>query len=311
MVIKTTETSTIKPFIHNLFLPPGVSHKGQNGRILVIGGSSLFHASPIWSAEVASHFVDGVHFASTIENNEIFTAIKKIFHNGIVVSQKNIPYYVAEDDAILVGPGMVRNENLTEYKMKERSYSEILKIHDEAEFAAAITFYLIHNFPEKKFVFDAGALQMMNPHWLQSLKIPALITPHQLEFERLFGIKLSSRNLDDKIQIVKQTAKQFNVTILLKAVDDIISDGGDHYIIHGGNQGLTKGGTGDLLAGLCTALYSKNNAMIAGVLASFLLKKTADTLEKTLGYWYNNDNLIQTIPATLASLVSEISASES
>ena len=287
MIISTSDYNLIKPFIEKLFIPRPDSHKGQNGRVLIIGGSSLFHASPIWSAEIASHFVDAVHFASTKENNEIFMSIKKNFHNGIVVAQKNISDYVQEDDVILVGPGMVRSV-------------------DEAAFASAMTENLIQNYPEKKFVFDAGALQMMKPEWLTLLKTPAIITPHQLEFERLFGIKISSKELSEKVEIVKQTAKRYNTTILMKAVDDIISNGTEEYIIQGGNQGLTKGGTGDLLAGLAAALYSKNNSVASAVLASYILKKSADTLEKTYGYWYNNDNLIETIPITLSKLVKQI-----
>ena len=84
------------------------SHKGQNGRVLIIGGSSLFHSSSIWAAEIASYFVDIVHYSSTKENNEIFLSLKKKFRNGIVVEQKDLDEYVKEDDAILVGPGMLR-----------------------------------------------------------------------------------------------------------------------------------------------------------------------------------------------------------
>ena len=108
MLIKTFDIKTIKPLMQKLFIPKSNSHKGQNGKVLIIGGSSLFHSASIWAAEIASHFVDIVHYSSTKENNEIFLSLKKKFHNGIIVSQKELEHYVKEDDAILLGPGMLR-----------------------------------------------------------------------------------------------------------------------------------------------------------------------------------------------------------
>lgn len=307
MELLTSDISTIAPFIKKLRVPEKNSHKGQNGRTLVIGGSSLFHASSIWAAEVASHFVDIVHFASTEENNKILFETKKKFHNGIIIARANVLDYAKEDDSILIGPGMVRNEKVMSDELRITNFSEVLAISDEAVFTQQITKYLLEYYPDKRFVLDAGALQMMKPEWLKHLKVPALITPHQLEFERLFSIAMKDHSLKDKAEIVKKTAREFRCVILLKAVDDIISDGNAIYIVRGGNQGLTKGGTGDILAGLSVGLYSKNDAIDSAVLASYLLKKTADNLLSESGYWYNNDNLIDAIAKTLASLYKIIS----
>jgi NAD(P)H-hydrate epimerase len=108
--LKTSDDSGIKPLSSKLFQFEDDSHKGQNGKLLIIGGSTLFHAASLWAAEVASRFVDMIHFASTAENNEIFLHLKTIFRNGIVIARKSIPDYMLEDDAILIGPGMIRSE---------------------------------------------------------------------------------------------------------------------------------------------------------------------------------------------------------
>lgn len=110
MFIKTSDINLIKPFVKQFVLPKSNSHKGQNGRVLIIGGSSLFHSSSIWAAEIASYFVDIVHYCSTKENNDIFLSLKKKFRNGIVIEQKDIDEYVKEDDVVLVGPGMLRKK---------------------------------------------------------------------------------------------------------------------------------------------------------------------------------------------------------
>jgi len=287
MLIKTSDTRLVKTFLKKLTLPQSDSHKGQNGRVLIIGGSSLFHSASLWAAEVASHFVDMVHYSSTEENQEIFLSLKKKFHNGIIVPKENLFDYVREDQAVLVGPGMLREG-------------------EEAKYTKELIFYFINNFPEKQFVFDAGALQMMDKEWLLKLTTPAIVTPHQKEFETLFGTSILELTLEEKIKLVQTTAKKYKAIILLKAITDIISDGNEVYLIEGGNSGLTKGGTGDILAGLTTALSATNSALNSVVAASILLKKTGEKLFQSKGYWYNIGNIIETIPEVLTKSIIKV-----
>ncbi|MFA6532874.1 MAG: NAD(P)H-hydrate dehydratase [Patescibacteria group bacterium] len=284
MLIKTSDSKLVKIFLSKLTLPQPNSHKGQNGKVLIIGGSSLFHSASLWAAEIASHFADMVHYSSTEENQEIFLSLKKKFHNGIIISKEKINDYVKEDNAILIGSGMVREGS-------------------EAVYAFNLIKSLIENFPEKQFVFDAGALQVMDKNWLLKLKTPAIITPHQKEFEKLFGISVFDKTLIEKEKIVKETAKKFKIIILLKAIVDIVSDGEEVYLIEGGNAGLTKGGTGDILAGLTTALSSSSPALTSTVASSILLKTTAEKLFQSKGYWYNVDNIIEMIPEVLKETI--------
>ncbi len=283
MLIRTSDTKAIQPFLDKLYIPPPNSHKGQNGRVLVIGGSSLFHAASIWAAEIASRFADTVHYLSTIENEEVFLTLKKKFQNGIIVPQKDTDFYIKEDDAVLIGPGMVREG-------------------EEGEYTRDLTRSLIEKFPEKRFVFDAGSLHTMDADWLKKLKTKPIITPHQIEFEKLFDISINNDSFDEKINIVRETAKKFKSVILLKTVIDIISDGEETYVVEGGNAGLTKGGTGDALAGLTVALFAKNSAVESAVLASIILKKTADTLFSEKGYWYNVSDIIDKVANVLVQL---------
>ncbi|NMB84462.1 NAD(P)H-hydrate dehydratase [Candidatus Roizmanbacteria bacterium] len=304
MQIKTENVSSIKPFLKGLELPLDESHKGQNGRLLIIGGSTLFHSASIWAAEIASHFSDMVHYSSTEENNEIIVSLKKKFQNGMVVNQKHLIDYVKEDDTVLIGPGMVRTKIANnKSQIANNKFEEILKIEDEGMFTYHLTKYFIESFPEKKFVFDAGALQMMDKNWLLRLKTVPILTPHQKEFEKLFGINLLGKSISEKKRIVKETAKAYSCVIILKAVVDFVSDGFQDYIVEGGNQGLTKGGTGDILAGLAASFYSHGQVMSAAVTASFLLKKTADELFAEKGYWYNIDDLIEMIPETFKKMI--------
>lgn len=296
----TADAQTIAPILKELYIPDDETHKGENGKTLIIGGSHLFHASSLWSAEVAAYIVDMLHYASTVENAELFQSLKHKFRNGIIVQQKDIPFYAEEDDSILVGPGMVRMSVPAE--LPEKTYDEILKITDEAEYTYYITRYLITTFPHKRFIFDAGALQMMHPDWLKTLQTAPVLCPHQLEFEKLFGVPVKELSLEDKVTAVKQASREYGAVIMLKAVKDIITDGTTTYIVEGGNPGLTKGGTGDVLAGLTAALYTKNSALHSATLASYLLKRTADELAEKKGNWFTIANLIDKVPDTLKKL---------
>ncbi len=284
-IIRTSDSSSIKPFLKNVYIAPEKSHKGQNGKLLVIGGSSLFHAASIWAAETASHFVDMVHYSSTKENNEIMLSMKKKFMNGIVVSQKDIDIYIKEDDVVLMGPGMARGEG------------------EEGRFTARLTQDLLRSFPDKRVVLDAGSLQVLDPEWLKDRGQPAILTPHEKEFKAAFGVELTGKSDKEKIRIVQETAKKYKVVILLKTIFDIISDGTTTYCVEGGNQGLTKGGSGDVLAALTASLYAKSDPLTAAVVASYVVKRTAERLSITSGYWYNTSKIVQAIPEILHDII--------
>ncbi|MFA5136328.1 MAG: NAD(P)H-hydrate dehydratase [Patescibacteria group bacterium] len=300
--VDTSDTDTIKPFAKKLQMPRVDSHKGQNGKVMIIGGSSLFHSAIIWAADVASYFVDMVHIASTKENNCIIKSIKTKWRNGIVISQKDISSYIEEDDVVMIGSGMMRGDKRRDMLNEPATLTDVLKIKDDSQKTYWLTKLLLHTHHDKKWVIDAGSLQVMEKDWLKKLDKPAVITPHAKEFQMLFGIEIQSLTESKKIEIVQDTAKRFNSIILLKSVYDIVSDGDSTVVIRGGNAGLTKGGTGDVLAGTLASLYATNEPLLSSVIASYLLKKTADVLYKEKGYWFNNQDIIPRISLVLNSL---------
>lgn len=251
-------------------IPSPDSHKGQNGRLMVIGGSHLFHAASIWALEVASRIVDLVHYSSVPENNEIVREIKKQFRDGIIVPREEIDAYIEEDDVILIGPGMTRDQETKE-----------------------LTDRLLKKYPKKQWVIDAGALQMMD-----AALIPhrAILTPHHQEYERMTA--QAGERLDGP-----EFAKAHRCIVLLKGPVDTVTDGTHTKEITGGNAGMTKGGTGDVLAGLVAALACKNDPFDAAVAGSTINKKAGDELFKTVGPYFNASDLASQIPKTMKSLI--------
>lgn len=315
-------TQEIKNLLKSLRVPAADSHKGQNGRLLIIGGSHLFHAASLWSLTVASRIVDLVHYASVEENNQLVHELKKEFRNGIVVPRAEVEDYIKEDDCILIGPGMTRDE--------------------ETE---TLTNTLLKKYPEKQWVIDAGSLQMLD---LNNIPKHAILTPHHQEFElvlkraesndllsvaqpnsrvlrsfplasaRVQAPSAKNPNLSARPSVhgedgknfvfslrdtVEFFSKQYNCIVLLKGKEDIASNGNETQIIEGGNAGMTKGGTGDVLAGLIAALSCMNDPWTATLAGSAINKQAGDDLFASVGPFFNATDLANQIPKTMKQLM--------
>ncbi len=292
--------------LKKLYLPKPGTHKGQNGRLMIIGGSHLFHGASIWAFTVASRIVDMVFYSSVPENNEIVQKLKEEFHDGIVVPRGQIEEYIQEADCILIGPGMVRADisniknQISKIQIKYQKLEEILQLEEEGEQTYWLTKYLLEKYSTKKWVIDAGSLQMMEAQWLLPLSGRAILTPHPKEFETLFG---EIREIGPSISLrVKEKAREYNCTILLKGQEDTVCDPHQCLKIQGGNAGMTKGGTGDVLAGLTAALFCKNEAFLAACSASYINKKAGDNLYGKVGPYFNASDLANEIPKVMKEL---------
>ncbi len=279
--------------LKKIYIPASGSHKGQNGKLLVIGGSHLFHAASLWSLEIASKIVDMVFYASVPENEKIVQNAKEQFRNGIVIPREKIEAYIEEADAVLIGPGMVRAEfQIPNFKYLISNREQITEIKDEGEQTYYLTKYLLNKFPHKKWIIDAGALQMMELSSLASLS-NAIITPHPQEFEKVFGAKKMPEDTDS---IVAEMAKKYHCVILFKGEKDIVCSPHGCVSISGGNAGMTKGGTGDVLAGLVGALACRNDMFLAAKAGSFFNKKAGESLFAKVGYYFSTTDLLNEIP---------------
>jgi|SRR3989344_3970458 len=280
--------------LKKLYIPASSSHKGQNGKLLLIGGSKIFHAASLWSLKIASRIVDMVFYSSVPEDNQIVQKAKQEFRDGIVVSRNKIEDYINEADCILIGPGLPRKEG-------EEEGDDDTKL---------LTEKLLKKYPNKKWVIDGGSLQVISPDILPQNSI---ITPHQKEFEMLFELRIKNqesnqnKNHNSSFMIhdsmVEEMAKKYKCVILLKGETDIVCDGHECVMIEGGNAGMTKGGTGDVLAGLVAALYCKNEAFLSACSASFINKKAGDSLYKRVGLYFNSSDLVDEIPKVMKKLI--------
>lgn len=290
--------------LKNLYKPAAGSHKGQNGKLLIIAGSTLFHAASLWPLTVASRMLDMVFYASVPENNEIVQKAKEDFRNGIVVTRDNLESYIQEADCVLIGPGLMRTKNQElGIRNQELSLEEINDLEDEGEQTYYLTQYLLTKYPGKRYVIDGGALQMMDPQWLLNLSQTPILTPHRKEFENLKIVPVPSSGNEPIEQLVELFAAAYNCVVLLKGEVDIVAGHFEKTVsITGGNAGMTKGGTGDVLAGLVASLYCKNDAFLSACAASYINKKAGESLESSVGIYFNASDLSGEIPKVMKEL---------
>jgi NAD(P)H-hydrate epimerase len=155
---------------------------------------------------------------------------------------------------------------------------------------------LLLQFPDKKWVIDGGSLQIMDSSWIPE---GAVITPNIHEFRSLFGL---SKDIEIDWKLVEEKAASHRCVIVYKGPVSYVSDGKTTYEINGGNAGLTKGGTGDTLAGVTVGFLAKNPPLLSAAAASLVVKKTAETLYEKVGYNFNADDVAGNVFSTLKML---------
>lgn len=280
MILKEFEEEELK----KLFKPHKNSTKADNGQVIIIGGSELFHGAPIFALKTASRIVDMVFFSSPeLSIKGVAEKMKSELSSFIWVPFEEIEEYIKKADAILIGPGLLRyrREGGEEY--------------DEAgEESKEITETLLKKFPNKQWVIDAGSLQVMKAKYIPP---KAILTPNEKELRLLFGAEVGSQ--PSPRHPACNLAKEHSCIIVLKNVETLVCSADESVVVKGGNAGMTKGGTGDVLAGLAVALAAKNPPFLAACAGAFFTKKAADELYKKVGFAYNADDLAEEIPRVL------------
>ena len=285
-----------KRILDKLNLPKPGSHKGQNGRLLVVAGSKKYHGSLLYAIKTAAKIVDLVYVLKTKENRGLVEKLKSGTAEFIPVNpswsarwRTTLPSSGEGNkvDCILIGPGMGKSKRT--YKLVEK----VLKSGIRA-------------------VLDADALNVMDAKLLKLLGPRHILTPHRGEFERMYQKLTNVRKWHKMNEREREEnfVKQFGCTVVLKGKVDIVSSPSpsplpsrERKILiaynQTGNEGMTKGGTGDVLAGLIAGFYCRNNAFVSAAAGAYINGLAGDELYKKVGPYYNAEDLVEQIPMTL------------
>lgn len=255
-----------RQIIKQLYHPALNSRKGDNGRLLIIGGSPKYHGSLVLCAGMAAKIVDLVYVHTTRDNFALIKKMREWLAEFIYINEKDLKHTIDEVDAILVGPGLEPNAR-----------------------AGKLVNNILKKYPNKKIVIDAGALRVVN---LKLLHQNCVMTPHAGEFKAVFGLAPTLVN-------ARTVSKKYPAIIVLKGQVDYICQSGRVWENHTGNVGMTKGGTGDVLAGLLGALLTKNDPLLATKSALYLNGRAGEQLAKKVERYYSASELVPAVQSLL------------
>ena len=251
-------------------VPDVNSHKGQNGRLLIIGGGPYTGAPSMAGMAALRVGTDLVHIA-TPESS--FQAVASASPSYIVHRLKgdhldigSMDYLIdmsKDMDAVLIGPGLGTDEET------RKAIVEFIERCDRPMVVDAdgVTSFR-GDIPKKNIVF----------------------TPHRGEFEKL------ARGADPEV-----FAEKNQCVVVLKGHIDTITDGKKTRKNSAGTPAMTVGGTGDVLAGTIAGLLAKGMSPFdAGCLGAYLCGKAGEMAFKEFSYGLLATDIIDDIARVLS-----------
>ncbi|MBI2654219.1 NAD(P)H-hydrate dehydratase [Candidatus Woesearchaeota archaeon] len=250
-------------------------HKGDNGLVLAVGGSEDFVGAIALAGLAALR--SGCDLVKIIAPEKVALAINAYSPDLITAKLKGshlklkysniIKKSMEKFDVLLIGNGIGLNAETKKFCKKAIRSIEKFK------------------------VIDADAIKSVSMQDAEN----SIITPHSKELEYfLINSRINKstikkinkeKNIIKKSQLIKKTTQKFlnkdNIILLKGKIDAIISKNKIFYN-KTGNAGMTKGGTGDVLAGLCAGFLAQskdllqsaiNSTYFNGLIGDILLKK--------------------------------------
>lgn len=269
--------------------PSPDAHKGQNGRLLVIGGGPYTGAPTL--AGMAAY---------RIGSDLVFVACPSSIR-GVVASYS--PNLIVEG----LDGERLRPEHVDQLKkLSERVDAVLLGpgLGDDPETLEAIRSFV--SSCDSPMVLDADALKAVSGH-LGALKgRTGVLTPHHRELELLVGHPIAP-DMDSRMKSAKGLADETGWTVLLKGRVDIITDGRMVKMNRTGNPGMSVGGTGDVLAGITAGLLAKRVASFnASRISAFINGSAGDLAFEKYSYGLVATDLLERIPQVLRRSLSRI-----
>jgi len=238
------------------------SRKGDFGRVLVIGGNQMFSGAPSFVGMAALKSGCDLSIIAAPKRSADIAAtyspdLITVPLEGKYLSTTHLKKLrEIKCDCVVIGNGLGRLD------ATKRAVRFILKQI------------------EKPFVIDGDAIHSIIED-IDSIKGKEIVfTPHKTEFNLLSGLKLTN-DLDENVKHVIEFSKKYKSVIVLKGNTDIISNGEKILLNKTGNPFMTKGGTGDILAGITGGLLARKvSAFDAACCATFLTGLAGDIAAK-------------------------------
>ena len=276
------ELQTLSSSIVQNFIPTrkSTSRKGDNGIVLVVGGSYIYHGAPVLSSLAALR----------CGTDLVYTCVPKINVTPTRAISPNLIVIPLVDQKLTLG-AVKKLVGALPRNLHSATIGMGLAIQEKNSLLHLVKSLLDR---DVRLSLDASALI---PEILPILAHKnVVVTPHAGEFKRLFGDVPSDSNVE-RIKLVEENALKHGITILLKGPTDIISDGKITYLCEKNTPAMTVGGTGDVLSGLVAGLLSKNrNCLESAAAASYICGLAGQEVQDKLGLHITSMDLIDAIP---------------
>ena len=252
------------------------SHKGDFGRVLIIGGSRGMIGAPALAASAALRSGSGLVKMALPKSIQLTTAALEPCATSLALpdtpsgtfSAAAIPKILAAaqaHDVIAIGPGLDQSPALVKL------------------LAALIAL------PKKPIVIDADGLNNLAkikgwPKKTREKRANLVLTPHPGEAKRLWTSLSKSAYPTDRRAAALGLARASGQTIVLKGAGTIVTDGSRLYKNTTGNPGLATAGAGDVLTGIIAALIGQHlDLFYSAVLGTYLHGRAADLAAEMVG----------------------------
>lgn len=262
------------------------SHKGQNGRVLIVGGSLEFYGAPILAGLGALYSgADAVYLYVPECNFECSRSLYPDFivrkYSGDFLAERytdEIIEFGKKCDSLVIGPGLGE---------RETTISAVVEILQNLHIPTVV---------------DADGLSAIKKIEKFPLQQDIVITPHQNEFKSLIDREIKVDFQDHKsIIMLRSIAMDLHINVLLKGhIDYVSSEEGIVELNKTGNAGMTVGGTGDVLAGVVgTFLAQGLTGFDSARCAAFYNGRAGDLIAKQKGFHFSASELAMTLPYAL------------
>ena len=259
-------------------------HKGDFGKILLLCGSRGYTGAAYFAAMGALRAGAGLVFLGVPESIYAIEAVKlnepvvfELPDADGMLSREAIPEILERlprMDAVLVGCGLGQSED---------TLAVVRAVLEDARCPV---------------VLDADGINLLAAHkdLLRGREYPTILTPHEGEFARLGGIIGGDRQA-----AAEKMARDLGCILLLKGHRTCVTDGVHTYINHTGNPGMAVGGSGDVLAGIITALLGQGiEPLEAAACGAWLHGRAGDLCAEKLGqYAMLPSDMLEILPRLL------------
>ncbi len=262
------------------------SHKGENGRVLIVGGSLDYFGAPILAglgafysgADLVYLYVPECNFECTRSFYPDFIVKKYKGEHLTKEAASKIIEFGKNCDSILIGPGLSDNEEVIE---------GVLKIVTELHIPT---------------VLDAQAISVLKKIDKFPLEQTIVVTPHHNEFQNLVDREIVVNEADTKsVILLRSVSMDLHLNVILKGqIDYISSEEGVVEKNITGNAGMTVGGSGDVLAGVtATFLAQGMEGFDAARCSAYYVGKAGDLLKKSMGFNFIASDIAKAMPYVL------------